>query len=350
MLNNNNIAGVERTLASTPATHAACVLEMGFGKPLDGIAVSARIARPDVAVLTTLDTAHFDMFTPQMLAERPGLDWLADFKSGMFQGLTRAGVAVVNADLPQTQRLLANARHHTENVLTFGTDETTAARLTLWHPGPGSSTVEAVILGRPARFALALPGRHMAMNALAALLAVSAAGFDLDQALSDIARFQPVKGRARLLTIPTPDGGSATLIDDAFNATLASVRSALDLLTLTPPGPNGRRIAVLGEIGHVGADEAAQHIALATDVTQGLTDLCFTWGPLMAGLHHALPAARRGAHEDTSVPALYHALRATLRGGDVIVVKSGRGTNGLGDLRFRAFVQALIDAQADLAP
>lgn len=347
VMNNNNIAGVHRTLASTPQGHAACVLEMGFGKPLDGIAHSSRIARPHVAVLTTIDVAHFDMFTAAMLAEKTGRDWVTDAKSGIFQGLAAGGAAVINADLPETPRAVAHATRHTDRILTFGHSASADARLTHWHPGPASSAIEAEILGRKAAFTLALPGRHMAMNALAALLAVTAAGFDLSQALADIAQFQPVIGRARVLTIPVSNG-TATLIDDAFNATLVSVRSAIDLLDLSQPGPDGRRIAVLGEIGHIGADEAAQHVALAQPIAASRTDLCFTWGPLMAGLQQALPKSRRGTHEDTSVEALYAALRQTLRAGDVVVVKSGRGTNGLGDLRFRAFTQGLIDGADSL--
>lgn len=348
VMNNNNIAGVQRTMASTPADHAACVLEMGFGKPLDGIAQSARLARPDVAVLTTIDVAHFDLFTPAMLAEKPGRDWVCDAKAGVFHGLGRAGIAVVNADLPETRRAVGHAATFTENLLLFGAAATADARLTRWEPGPASSRVTADILGRPVRFALALPGRHMAMNALAALLAVAAAGFDLTQAVNDIASFQPVKGRARVLAFALPKG-QATLIDDAFNATLASVRSAIDLLDLAQPGPQGRRIAVLGEIGHIGADEVAQHVALADAIAASRTDLCFTWGPLMARMYDALPPRQRGAHQDSSVPALYAALRQTLRDGDVVVVKSGRGTHGLGDLRFRAFAEALINGHETLS-
>lgn len=347
-MNNNNIPGVHRTLASTPLDHAACVLEMGFGKPLDGVARSSRMARPHVAVLTTIDVAHFDMFSATMLAEKPGRVWLTEAKCGIFAGLEPGGVAVINADLPETAQARALAAPHAARVLSFGAHPEADARLTLWHPAPASSVVEAVILGSPVRFTLALPGRPMAMNALAALLAVAAAGFDLPQALHDIEGFQPVKGRARVLRFALPRGGSATLIDDAFNATLASVRSAIGLLDLATPGPAGRRIAVLGEIGHIGADEAAQHAALAEALTASATDLCLTWGPLMRGLHDAMPAHQRGAHEDHSVEALFAALRAALRDGDVVVVKSGRGTNGLGDIRFRKFTQSLLDGDDSL--
>ena len=347
-MNNNNIPGVHRTLASTRRDLAACVLEMGFGKPLDGVARSSRVARPHVAVLTSIDVAHFDMFSAAMLAEKPGRAWLTDAKCGVFAGLAPGGVAVINADLPETAHACAQAAAHAARVLTFGAHPQADARLTLWHPTPATSAVEATILGTTVGFTLALPGRHMAINALAALLAVAVAGFDLTQALRDIEGFQPVQGRARVLRFALPDGGSATLIDDAFNATLASVRSAIGLLDLATPGPSGRRIAVLGEIGHIGADEVAQHAALAETLTESATDLCLTWGPLMRFLHDALPARQRGAHQDHSVEALYAALRAQLRDGDVVVVKSGRGTNGLGDRRFRKFTQGLLDGAASL--
>ncbi|MPQ95996.1 MULTISPECIES: UDP-N-acetylmuramoyl-tripeptide--D-alanyl-D-alanine ligase [Thioclava] len=340
--NNNNISGVHRSLAYMPRENAAGVIEMGFGKPLDGIARSSRIAQPDIAVLTTIDVAHFDMFTPEMLEKASGRELLLRHKSGIFTGLVPGGAAVINADLPEYQLARALAERQTPHVFGFGEAEGADARLERAELTLGGSQAHVSVLGHRFLLKLQVPGHHMIINALGALLAVGLAGFDLDRAVSDMADFAPVKGRARVVTAKLREGGEVTIIDDSFNATIASMRSSLQLLRLAEPRANGRRIAVLGEIGHVGATEAEEHRALSKAVLESGADLVFSWGLLMRPMFEALPAGIRGAHQDDSVEVLYAQLRTTLRDGDVLTVKSGRGVNGLGDIRFRKFVEHLV--------
>lgn len=346
--NNNNISGVHRSLAYMPRDNAAGVIEMGFGKPLDGIERSSLIAQPDVAVLTTIEVAHFDMFTPKMLEAASGSHLLLHYKMQVLAGLVPGGAAVLNADLPDYALARAFAERRTNRVHGFGSAVDSDARLGAAELDISGSRAQITLLGGPYVLQLQVPGRHMLINALAALLAVAVAGFDVDQAVADMALFEPVAGRARVLRAALPGGGDATIIDDSFNATLASMRSCIGLLQLARPGAGGRRIAVLGEIGHVGAAEAEEHRALADFLADSGTDLVFSWGPLMGPMFEALPAALQGAHEDTSVEALYGQLRATLRDGDVLAVKSGRGTNGLGDIRFRKFVEHLVAGKSAL--
>jgi UDP-N-acetylmuramoyl-tripeptide--D-alanyl-D-alanine ligase len=346
--NNNNISGVHRTLACMPREHAAVAVEMGFGKPLDGIERSSRVARPDVALLTTIDVAHLDMFTAEMLAQASGRELLCRHKAGIFAGLEPGGAAVICADIPEYRLACDLARAHTDRVYGFGSNPVAEGRMIALETLPSSSRVTCVIFGKRHVFTVNVPGRHMAMNALGALTAVSAAGFDTAQAVQDIESFAAVAGRARHLDLPLAGGGRATIIDDSFNATLASMRSTFDLLDLAQPGPGGRRIAVIGEIGHVGANEAEEHLKLARHIGDSRVDLVYSWGPLMRPMFKALPRGIQGAHEDTSVEALYERLRPILRDGDVLTVKSGRGVNGLGDIRFRKFVEHLVAGKPSL--
>ncbi|AJE48857.1 Mur ligase family protein [Celeribacter indicus] len=346
--NNNNISGVHRTLASAGRSDAACVVEMGFGKPLDGVERSSRIAQPDVALLMTLDVAHFDMFSPEMLAKADGLELLLRCKSGIFSGLAPGGAAVINGDLPNFPLARALAARRTQRIHTFGTELHHDACPLAIESDISATRARVRVLGRTFDLLLKVPGRHMVMNALGALLALGVAGFDLDKAVSDLAEFTPVGGRARVFEADVGDGRRVTVVDDSFNATLASVRSCLDLLALARPRPGGRRIAVLGEIGHVGAREEAEHRALSEAVVRSGADTVFSWGPLMRALHDALPASLRGAHEDVSVEDLYAHVFSALQDGDVVVVKSGRGQNGLGDIRFRKFVSHLREGRPAL--
>ncbi|MGA9254156.1 MAG: Mur ligase family protein [Roseobacter sp.] len=346
--NNNNISGVFRTVAYTPRDLAATVVEMGFGKPFNGIERSSIVARPDVAILTGIDVAHFDMFTDEMLAGASGQELLCQHKSCIFKGLTDDGAAVINADMAQYEQARKVAEANTKRVFCFGESDFADARIISLELFADRSHLSCELFGAEHQFTIGLPGRHMALNALCALLAVTAAGFDVDQAVRDIESFQAVRGRARCVAAVIDGNKKIHVIDDSFNATLASMRSTIDLLDLAEPDPGGRRIAVIGEIAHVGRNEAEEHRKLAAHVTGSKTDLVFSWGPLMKAMYESLPATMRGGHQDVSVEALYGQIRPVLQDGDVITLKSGRGVNGLGDIKFRKFVSHLLEGAPEL--
>ena len=112
----------------------------------------------------------------------------------------------------------------------------------------------------------------MAENALGALLAAHALGADLEACASALASFSAQKGRGARISIATPDG-AATIIDESYNANPASMRAALKLLGAAKPGPNGRRIAVIGDMLELGSDGAQMHAELAADLETNRVDL-----------------------------------------------------------------------------
>ena len=104
------------------------------------------------------------------------------------------------------------------------------------------------------------------------------------------------------------------------------MRAAFAVLAMAKPTtPRGRRIAALGDMLELGATAAEAHVDLAPAVLEHGIDLVFTAGPLMQGLHDALPPERRGAHAADSA-ALIDVLRAVLKPGDVLLVKGSLGS------------------------
>lgn len=342
--NNNNIPGVSRTLCYVPRDHGYAVLEMGFGNPLDGLAISSQIARPHVALLTTLGKAHLDVFSQQQLADTGPLRLMADHKSMIFDGVVDGGTAVVCGDIPELDRVTANARNFGCDVLTFGTSARNDAFLEECEVTPSRTHVKARLNGDRVEWDLGLPGRHMAINSVGVLLAAVAAGADPNVIVERFPTFEAVSGRVRLYTIPAGHG-TATLIDDGFNATPLAVQSSLQVLH--DVGQQGRTVAVLRDIMHLGPDECRIHAAMADDVVQANVDKVITCGPLMSHLFEALPAVKRLRHTD-SLEALYECVRSELQAGDCITIKSGMGTGGLGDLGFRRLSEALRDGRKKL--
>ena len=94
----------------------------------------------------------------------------------------------------------------------------------------------------------------MAMNSLAVLAAASLVGADLALAALSLSQIEPAVGRGarRVLEVGS---GEATLIDESYNANPASMAAALNVLGSAAIGPQGRRIAVLGDMLELGADQ-----------------------------------------------------------------------------------------------
>ncbi len=305
----NNHWGVPLTLARLPAEFRFCVAEIGMNQPGE-IAPLARLARPHVAVITTIESAH--------IGNLGSVEAIAREKAAILHGLEPGGIAVLPADSPYLALLRAEAG--AARVTTFGATPDADARLIEAHADGDGSELAIRIRGRTLRLRLSAPGRHMAMNALAALAAAEALGADAQVAARALAGFVPVAGRGSRRRIAVP-GGSAVLIDESYNANAASMRAALAVLALQP---GARRIAVLGDMLELGEHGPAEHAALAPDAA-ATADLVFTCGALMRGLHDNITPARRGAHASDAA-VLAGIVIDALRPGDVVLVKGSLGS------------------------
>jgi UDP-N-acetylmuramoyl-tripeptide--D-alanyl-D-alanine ligase len=305
----NNQWGLPLTLARLTPTARFAVLEIGMNHPGE-IAPLARLARPHVAVITAIEKAH--------IGHMGGLAAIADEKAAILTALEPGGVAILPADSPFLPRLRAAAGTH--RVLSFGTAQDADARLTGYEPDADGALLSATILGRATRFRLRAPGRHMASNALAALLAARAlAGVAIPSEALD--GFTPLPGRGARRAVALANG-AVLLLDESYNGNAASMRAALEVLRLQPAS---RRIAVLGDMRELGEEGPAEHASLAGDV-EASVDLLFTCGTLMRHLRDAVAAGSRAEHSDQSV-ALAPIVAAALRPGDAVLVKGSLGTN-----------------------
>ena len=188
-----------------------------------------------------------------------------------------------------------------------------------------SSTVQARILGTDVTYKLGAPGRHVVLNSLAVLAAVSLAGADLALAALALAEIKPPTGRGARSTLDLP-GGTALLIDESYNANPASMGAALALLGQAEIGPRGRRIAVLGDMLELGprGRRPASRVG-ASRCRPAASIWCSAVGPLMRALWEALPSERRGGYAESSA-ALESQLLAAIRPGDAVMVKGSLGS------------------------
>jgi UDP-N-acetylmuramoyl-tripeptide--D-alanyl-D-alanine ligase len=321
----NNHWGVPLTLARLDPRADWAVIEIGMNAPGE-IEPLARLARPHAAIVTTVAPVHLAAFA--------SIEGIAREKAAIYRGLVDGGAAVMNRDIATYPILLRAAKAVGALPVRFGATGRPEFRLVEVHVAERATTAKAIVRGQPVLFRLGAPGRHLAMNALGALAAVEAVGGDLARAALALADWRAPEGRGARIEVPMgPEGrdGVLALIDESYNANPAAMAAAFEVFAATePPGAEhavsrGRRVAFLGDMLELGADEAAMHAALADLPALGMVDVVHCAGPLMAALHRALPPARRGEWHETA-EALAARARRLVGPGDVVMVKGSNGS------------------------
>jgi UDP-N-acetylmuramoyl-tripeptide--D-alanyl-D-alanine ligase len=321
----NNHWGVPITLARLPADADFAVIEIGMNHPGE-IAPLARLARPHVAMITTIAPAHLEAFDD--------IDGIAQEKASIFEGLVPGGVAVVPSGLGTTPILLEAASKANARVMRFGVDKTDdycAAEITL---AQDRTIVKALRHGAPVLFKVQTAGRHFATNALGVLAVADALGADPAVAACDLGRWAPPAGRGarqRIYLDIVDEALSFDLIDDAFNANPASMAAALEVLAAAEPRHGvgrileGRRIAVLGDMLELGPDEAAFHAAIADHPAMARIHAVHCVGPRMRALWKTLPERKRGEWYEVATAMAAEAHRIA-DAGDIVLIKGSKGS------------------------
>ena len=124
----------------------------------------------------------------------------------------------------------------------------------------------------------------------------------------------------------TPKGrrGAGETMSSGTGST-GAVAAALALLGQAPVGPQGRRIAVLGDMLELGQQGVKLHSGLAEPIAKANLDLVYCSGPLMRSLWEALPSGRRGGYAETAAELESSVLDA-IRDGDAVMVKGSLGS------------------------
>jgi UDP-N-acetylmuramoyl-tripeptide--D-alanyl-D-alanine ligase len=315
--NMNNEIGLPLTLFGLDQQHRAAVLELGANHAGE-IARMAAISRPSVGIVTAAGPVHLEGFG--------SLEGVARAKGELFAGLPGNGIAVINQDDPFAPlwRELAGARR----CVGFGLAahaEFRAEQISQSLDANGPLLEFRLVTPDGAADArLALPGRHNALNALAAAAATWAAGWSLDEIVAGLAQVAGVRGRMSLRKARS----GALLIDDTYNANPTALQAAIEYATALP----GETWLVLGDMLELGAASAELHAAAGRLARErGVTRL-FAIGPEAA----AAAAAFGDAQHFTGLAELADALERALPAGVNLLVKGSRS------MRLETVIERLV--------
>jgi UDP-N-acetylmuramoyl-tripeptide--D-alanyl-D-alanine ligase len=300
--NENNDVGVPLTLFGAGPEQAAVVVEMGM-RGLGEIGRLSRCARPDVAVITNIGTAHIGR-----LGSREAI---ATAKCEIVAGLGPDALVVIPAGDPLLDGALARVwSGRVVRVALQGEGHEAAADLV------GSLDCQGAIL-ELAGVALPMPlqGVHHARNLLLAMAVARELGIEPE-------RWRPLQvdlpgGRSRRL-----QQNGVLILDETYNASPEAVLAALELLAQQP----GRRFAVLGTMLELGEQSLALHRRVAERARQLDLDglVIVDEGEEGAAMVAAATGLSRLRQVDCPEAAA-EPLQQWLLPGDVLLLKASRG-------------------------
>jgi UDP-N-acetylmuramoyl-tripeptide--D-alanyl-D-alanine ligase len=281
------------------------VVEMamrGFGQ----IAHLAAISSPNLGLITNIGYSHL-----LQVGSRAGI---AKAKGEIIEALPADGTAVIWREDDFHSELLALAGRR--RTCTFGFSEGADCRITHYRPmSLAGAEVSGTCFGALWRASLPAAGKHIALDAAAALLAASVCGCEVQLAADAL---QSVELPPMRMEIRNVNG--ATVLLDTYNASPPSMLSAIESVSESPA--EGRRLAILGQMLELGDATEEAHAGIGKAVNHSHFDQVLFVGDAM---RHACD------QQDGSVPSHMvddeRELRdfvAALEPGDVLLVKGSR--------------------------
>nr|WP_281287065.1 UDP-N-acetylmuramoyl-tripeptide--D-alanyl-D-alanine ligase [Paenibacillus hemerocallicola] len=302
------------------------VLEMGM-RGFGEIELLTRIAKPEAAVITMIGEAHLER-----LGSRTGI---ARAKLEILAGLKEGGLFAYNGDEPLLESLLSQASKPESIIgVRFGS----GADNDLW---PSHVSVEAdgaafTLNGaKKPEFRIPLPGRHNAVNAMAAVAVGRHFGLSDEEIASGLGAMKPTGMRIERMRGAT----GLTVLNDAYNASPASTLASLELLKELIGF--GRKIVVLGDMLELGDEEERFHRNIGSALSPDQFDYVYAFGPLSRHTaDEAMPSFPQGrVRWFDNKEEMVRDIASVARSQDIVLVKGSRG------MRLEEAVQRLVDVQ-----
>lgn len=298
---NNNI-GLPLTVFGLEKSHEAAVFEIGtnhFGEILP----LALIAKPDVALITTIGASHLEAFGTKEGVLRE--------KTEIFKGLSENGTAVLNGDDP----LLWGYRDKAPaNTVWFGIEN---PECDVFGEIISNGVYESAfrVRGSDREFSLACGGEHNIRDALSAIAVGRSLGMKDEKIAEGLRSFKNTGMRQDIY-----EYNGVVVIRDCYNANPDSMKASISLLESFKDA--GKKICVLGDMLELGENASELHREVGAFAAEK-ADLVFIAG-------NFADAYKAGAGEKAFVfenkEMIAKKLSEILTAGDVILVKGSYGT------------------------
>lgn len=325
--NYNNEIGLPLTLLAMDESYDVAVVEMAM-RGLGEIDALCRIARPKGAVITNIGETHLELLET--------VSNIATAKGEVLEHIPPDGFALLNAESPFIRREAARCRG---KVIFFGIEQPADITAENIRSENGGNRFTAVMDGKSLEFFLPVPGRHNVINALAAIGVAREMGLSVEGIARGLSEVSLTGMRLEVI-----EAGGLKVINDAYNASPASTKAALQVLKEMAAGR--RSVAVLGDMLELGPRAVEGHREVGETAAGLGLDYLVAVGDLAAGV--AEGAAVAGLPGERVIHCTDNAgaekvLAELLLDGDLVLIKGSRG------MKMERIVQHLLKSRSSNA-
>jgi UDP-N-acetylmuramoyl-tripeptide--D-alanyl-D-alanine ligase len=304
--NFNNHFGLPLMLLKLQPEHDIAVIEMGMSHTGE-IAALAKIAQPEIGVVTVVAPVHLEYFD--------SIAGIARAKYELIESLHPGGTAVLNADDEYVSRF---GRDFKGKVILFGTQRPADVRAeNIESRGALGSVFDVVVEGVRQRATLPLVGAHNITNALAAVAVGLERGIPLTEVVAALGTLYPADKRGQVVQMD-----NIKVINDCYNSNPKALEAMVDALAAIPAQ---RRIVVAGEMLELGPGGEQMHRSAGQHISGKKIDVLLgVRGLAKFAVDAAKGAGTRAEFVGTPEEAGEWLARET-REGDVVLLKASRG-------------------------
>lgn len=241
--NYNNWVGLPLAILGFDRNCQVAVLEMGTSDK-GQIATLVDIANPDIGVITNIGKSHIENFGSQ--------EKIFEEKIQITKNFDETCTLIINGDGEILNRhnarglfFLISVGEGRDNHMVISNVE---------DKGDLGISYNLRYSGKTYDVSLPVPGAHNSINSALAIAVGVELGISVEEAIWGLKNAKLTGSRLNII-----EKNNIKIIDDCYNASLESMKSAISTLMATKPKAKGRRIAILGDIFELGNEAEAIH-------------------------------------------------------------------------------------------
>lgn len=242
--------------------HNAMVIELGMNQ-LGEISRLTNIAKPTVAVITNIGTAHIGI-----LGSRENI---LKAKLEILEGLQNGGKVIINNDNDLLHKWHLGSSNDGYNVLTYGIEN--VSDIMAYHSvlDENGSQYDVDMNGKTYHVNVSVGGNHFISNSLCAISVGKLFDIPMEDILDGIAKFELTKRRMQVEKLPD----NVIIINDCYNANYDSMKAAIEYLGKLDIS---KKIAVLGDMFELGDYSEEFHRKVGQEVANNKIDILIAVG------------------------------------------------------------------------
>lgn len=300
--NFNNDIGMPLMILELNKDYEVAILEMGMSN-LGEIETLARVAKPDIAVITNIGTSHMENLKTRDNILKAKLEITTLFNEN--------NVLIVNGENDKLHDLESN----NYKIVKIGTESDYNFKGCIIIINKDNIEFSVKENGRAIdqTIFVPVPGKHNVLNSLLAVAVARHLGVSYEEIAEGIKNLEATSMR---LDVIKHEG--YTIINDAYNASPDSMIAALEVLKTY----EGRKIAVLGTMKELGEESPKAHEEVAKYAKDSKVDMLITLGEFNSDFEAGFGSENFKAFD--SIEDIVHYLKQNLKDGDVLLVKASR--------------------------